>query len=178
MVAAELKRDNHVWDPSPIGYMKALTFSRFGTAEVLEYIDVPIPSLGKNEVKIKMIAIGLSYDDIYTRKGNYTLKGTPPYIAGYEGSGVVVESKCTNIAVGTNVAFTDVPFSNADFVIVPLANVILLPDDIDHAMRAYILQQGLTAHYLCTDSYPIRSSDPHRTVLIHAAAGGVGKLLT
>ena len=60
-----------------------------------------LPSLGKNEVKIKIATIGLSYYDFKRRIWNYTLKGTPPYIAGYQGGGVVVESKCTNIAVGT-----------------------------------------------------------------------------
>ena len=165
---------------SIINYFKriAAALKRSAQPQTLEYIDVPIPSLGKNEVKIKIATIGLSYYDFKRRIWNYTLKGTPPYIAGYQGSGVVVESKCTNIAVGTNVAFTDVPFSNADFVIVPLANVMILPGDIEHALATFILLLGVTAHDFRKECYATSSLLHSRIILIHAAAEGVGKLLT
>lgn len=155
--------------------MKALTFSKFGTPEVLEYIDVVLPELEKDSVLVKMKAIGLNYADIYRRKGNYHLKGNPPFIAGYEGAGVVVKSNSYNYKVGDKIAFTDVPFANAEYVVVPTAHVIRLSSNIDFTLAASVLLQGLTAHYLSSDSYKISSKD---TVLIHAASGGVGQILT
>ncbi len=155
--------------------MKALTFSRFGKPDVLKYIDVPKPLLQKDEVLIKMKAIGLNYADIYRRKGNYHLTGTPPYIAGYEGAGLVVESNSSKYKVGERVAFTDVPFSNAEYVAAPESHIIPIPENIDFSLAASVLLQGLTAHYLATDSHEVQ---PNEVVLIHAAAGGVGQFLT
>jgi NADPH2:quinone reductase len=155
--------------------MKALTFSAFGTSDVLEYIDIPAPVLKKEEILIEMRAIGLNFADVYRRKGNYHLKGDPPFIAGYEGAGVVVDSNNTKFQVGDRIAFADVPFANAELVAVPLAHVITLPDSISFETAATILLQGLTAHYLATDSHKIQKGE---TVLIHASAGGVGQFLT
>ena len=155
--------------------MHALTFSRFGTPEVLEYIEVPTPIIRENEVLVKMKAIGLNYADIYRRKGNYHLMGNPPYIAGYEGAGIVVQSKSSDYKPGDKVAFADVPFANAEYVAVPEAHIIPIPENVDDALAASVLLQGLTAHYLANDSHTIQSGE---TVLIHAAAGGVGQFLT
>ncbi len=155
--------------------MKALTFSKFGTPEVLEYRDVAMPTIGENEVLLKMEAIGLNYADIYRRKGNYHLKGNPPFIAGYEGAGVVVESRSKLGKIGDRIAFADVPFSNAEYVAVPETHIIPLTENISFRLAASVLLQGLTAHYLATDSYKIKKND---TVLVHAAAGGVGQILT
>jgi NADPH2:quinone reductase len=154
--------------------MNALTFSRFGTSDVLEYIEVPDPVVQPNEILIEMKAIGLNFADIYRRNGNYHLKGAPPYIAGYEGAGIVKESTHTDFKVGDRVAFADVPFANAELVAAPLDHVIPLPDDISFETAAAVLLQGLTAHYLVTDSHAVQHEE---TVLIHAAAGGVGQLL-
>ncbi|PKH67705.1 quinone oxidoreductase [Flavobacterium sp. ALD4] len=155
--------------------MKALTFSAFGTSDVLEYIDIPAPVLKKEEILIEMRAIGLNFADVYRRKGNYHLQGDPPFIAGYEGAGLVVDSNNTKFQVGDRIAFADVPFANAELVAVPLAHVIPLPDSITFETAATILLQGLTAHYLATDSHKTKKGE---TVLIHASAGGVGQFLT
>jgi NADPH2:quinone reductase len=155
--------------------MKALTFSTFGTSDVLEYIDIPAPVLKKEEILIEMRAIGLNFADVYRRKGNYHLQGDPPFIAGYEGAGLVVDSNNTKFQVGDRIAFADVPFANAELVAVPLAHVIPLPDSITFETAATILLQGLTAHYLATDSHKTKKGE---TVLIHASAGGVGQFLT
>jgi NADPH:quinone reductase len=155
--------------------MKALTFSKFGTSEVLEYIEIPKPKISKNEILVEMEAIGLNYADIYRRKGNYHLKGNPPFIAGYEGAGVVVESNVAKTKIGDRVAFTDVPFANAEFVVVPEAHIIPLQKNISFDLAASVLLQGLTAQYLAQDSFKVKAND---TVLIHAAAGGVGQILT
>ena len=155
--------------------MKALTFSTFGESDVLEYIEIPNPQLKNDEILVEMKAIGLNFADVYRRKGNYHLKGNPPFIAGYEGAGIVVDSNNSDYKIGDRVAFADVPFANAELVAVNTNHVIPLPDDISFETAASVLLQGLTAHYLATDSHKTTKGE---TVLIHAAAGGVGQLLT
>ncbi|MDR6846452.1 quinone oxidoreductase [Flavobacterium granuli] len=156
--------------------MKALTFSKFGNSDVLEYIEIPSPELKSGEILVEMKAIGLNFADVYRRKGNYHLKGNPPFIAGYEGAGIVVKTNGNSeFKIGDRVAFADVPFANAEFVAVPLEHIIPLPDNISFEIAATILLQGLTAHYLATDSHKTQKGE---TVLVHASAGGVGQFLT
>lgn len=155
--------------------MKALTFSKFGAADVLEYIDVPQPVIKSGEILVEMKAIGLNFADIYRRKGNYHLKGTPPFIAGYEGAGTVIESHSENFKAGDKIAFTDVPFANAELVSVPETHAIPLPEGVDYSLASSVLLQGLTAHYLANDSHKVIEGE---TILIHAASGGVGQILT
>ena len=156
--------------------MKALTFSTFGNSDVLEYSDIPTPILKNDEILVEMRAIGLNFADVYRRKGNYHLKGNPPFIAGYEGSGVVVNANNqSGFKIGDRIAFADVPFANAELVAVPVSNAIPLPEAISFETAATILLQGLTAHYLSTDSHKTKKGE---TVLIHASAGGVGQFLT
>ncbi|MCH4823196.1 quinone oxidoreductase [Gramella lutea] len=154
--------------------MNALTFSKFGGPEVMEYIRVNKPVPGDGEILVETKAIGLNYADIYRRKGNYHLKGEPPYIPGYEAAGIIVESKSERFKIGERVAFADVPFANAEYVIVPEEHVIPLPDPISFEIAASLLLQGLTAHYLSNDSFKIKKND---WVLVHAASGGVGQIL-
>jgi NADPH2:quinone reductase len=155
--------------------MKALTFHKFGGSEVLNIELVYIPEIKKGEVLVENKAIGLNYADIYRRKGNYPLKGQPPYIAGYEGAGVVVKSLSGMYKVGDRVAYADVPFANAEFIKVHEDHVIPIPDDADYKIAASILLQGMTAEYLAHDSHPVRAGE---TILVHAASGGVGQILT
>ncbi|WP_044200475.1 quinone oxidoreductase [Flammeovirga sp. OC4] len=155
--------------------MKALTFSSFGGPEVLEYMEVPKPEIKTNEVLVENKAIGLNFADIYRRKGNYHLKGQPPFIAGYEGAGIVVESNSDKYKVGDRIAYTDVPFANAEYIVVPEDHVIPISEKVDYSLAASVLLQGLTAHYLANDSYAVSEGE---TVLIHAASGGVGQILS
>lgn len=157
--------------------MKALTFSSFGDSSVLTYQEVPAPIIQSHEVLIEMKAIGLNFADIYRRKGNYHLEGAAPYILGYEGAGIITQigEDVSGLNVGQRVAFADVPNANAEQVAAPSDRVIPLPDEISFEVGASLLLQGLTAHYLTRDSYAIQ---PRDLVLIHAAAGGVGQLLT
>ncbi|RZJ55012.1 MAG: quinone oxidoreductase [Flavobacterium sp.] len=156
--------------------MKALTFSSFGDSDVLEYIEIPNPELQKDEILVEMKAIGLNFADVYRRKGNYHLKGNPPFIAGYEGAGIVVDANNNpEFKVGDRVAFADAPFANAELVAVNVNHVLPLPEAISFETAASILLQGLTAHYLATDSHKTQKGE---TVLIHAVAGGVGQFLT
>lgn len=156
--------------------MKALTFSSFGDSSVLDYKEIADPVLKQGEILLEMKAIGLNFADIYRRKGNYHLTGTPPFIAGYEGAGIVADANGhPEFKVGDRIAFTDVPLANAELVAVPVTHAIPLPDDISFETAASILLQGLTAHYLATDSHKTK---PSEKVLIHAVAGGVGQMLT
>ncbi len=164
--------------------MKALGFDRFGGPEVLALRELPAPRPRPGELLVRMRAIGLNFADVYRRRGNYHLAGQPPYVLGYEGAGVVedaVEEGEAETAgppafrAGDRVAFADVPFANAELVAVPADRAIPLPPSISFDTAAALLLQGLTAHYLTHDSYRVT---PGTLALVHAAAGGVGQLLT
>jgi NADPH:quinone reductase len=155
--------------------MRALVFRRFGGPEVLEYAEVSPPVLLPDQVLVKTHAIGMNFADIYRRQGRYHLAGEPPYIAGYEASGVITDANGhTHLGAGTRVGFADVPFANADLVAVPVDRLIQLPDDITFECATSVLLQGLTAQYLVCDSAKVR---PGEVCVVHAAAGGVGQLL-
>jgi NADPH2:quinone reductase len=155
--------------------MKALTFSTFGSSEVLEYREVPDPVLKDGELLIETKAIGLNFADIMRRSGVLSLRGNPPYINGYEGAGIVIDSnQIPGFANGDRVAFADVPFANAELVALPADHAIPLPTDISFELAASILLQGLTAQFLTADSHKVKRGE---TVVIHAIAGGVGQLL-
>lgn len=155
--------------------MKALTYSRFGGPEVLEYIDVPDPAAAPGCAIVETHAIGLNFADVYRRQGNYVQKGSPPYIAGYEAAGVIASAtEGCPFAVGARVGFADSPFANAEKVSVPFDKLIALPEYISFDQAAALLLQGLTAQYLLRDSHHLQAGE---TILVHAAAGGVGLLL-
>ena len=159
--------------------MKALTFDAFGDVGVLRYREIDEPVLGVGQALIRMKAIGLNFADIYRRRGNYHLVGDPPYILGYEGAGVVAAICAAGpdmgYKVGDRVAFADSPHANAEYVAVPVDHLIPLPHDISFETAAAALLQGLTAQYLLRDSHPLAADE---SVLVHAAAGGVGLYLT
>jgi len=147
--------------------VNALFFERFGGPEVLRYGPLPDPRPAGDEVLVRTGAIGLNFADVYRRRGNYHLAGAPPYVAGYEAAGSIVDT-------GERVAFADSSFANAELVAVPREKLIPLPADISDETAAALLLQGLTAHFLTHDSHAVRAGE---RVLVHAAAGGVGLLL-
>ena len=155
--------------------MKALTLTSFGSSDVLKYQEVNDPVLQSNEILVEMKAIGLNFADLMRRNGVYPMRGSPPYINGFEGAGIVKENNGhAEFRIGDRVAFADVPFANADLVAAPFDNLIPLPNEISFETAASIMLQGLTAHFLTSDSHKIKNGE---TVLVHAAAGGVGQLL-
>jgi NADPH:quinone reductase len=156
--------------------MLALTFDRFGGPDVLAYQEVPDPQPEAGRAILRLQAIGLNFADIYRRKGNYHLSGEPPYIAGYEGAGVIesLGGATSSFKVGDRVAFADSPYANAEKISVPYDKLIPLPEDISFETAAALLLQGLTAQYLVRDSHALKAGEQ---VLVHAAAGGVGLLL-
>ncbi len=158
--------------------MKALYFNDFGAAEVLRYGELPEPEIKNGQALVRMHAVGLNFADVYRRRGNYHLAGEPPFILGYEGAGEIVavgESSQTDLNVGDRAAFADSPFANAELVAVDVEKLVKLPAAIDYETAAAVMLQGLTAHYLTNDSHLIKAGE---TALVHAAAGGVGLLLT
>lgn len=155
--------------------MKALCFDRFGGPEVLEIREAPDPAPVPGHAIVRLQAIGLNFADVYRRRGNYHLAGEPPWIAGYEGAGVIASMAGEGpFRIGDRVGFADSPYANAEKVSVPLDKLIPLPDGISAEIAAASLLQGLTAQYLTRDSHPLR---PGESALVHAAAGGVGLLL-
>ena len=159
--------------------MHALTFSRFGGPDVLEWTSLPDPVPSPGVAVIRTAAIGLNFADIYRRQGRYHLAGSPPWIAGYEAAGSIAALHPDDAGdawhIGQRVAFADSPYANAELLAVPFDKLIRLPEHITYDIAAAVLLQGLTAQFLSADSYAVRAGDK---VLVHAAGGGVGLLLT
>lgn len=147
--------------------MHAVVFERYGGPEVLEYTDVPDPQPADREVLVDVQAVGINYRDVY----EFAAEGygsSPPAIVGVEGAGTVGDT-------GQRVAWVGIPGSYAERIAAPTDLLIPVPEGISSEVAAAALLQGMTAHYLTHDSYPIEDGD---WVLVHAAAGGVGLLLT
>ena len=142
---------------------------------MLVLTDVPDPTPGVGELVVEIAAAGLNFIDTYHRRGLYPIDF--PFTPGLEGAGVVVEigESAAGFTVGDRVGWTNVMGSYAEKVAVPIESAIPIPESIDQTTTAAVLLQGVTAHYLATDTYPLRQSD---RCLIHAGAGGVGLLLT
>jgi NADPH2:quinone reductase len=127
---------------------------------------------------VNVAAAGVNYMDIYQREGRppYASSGGP-FIPGAEGAGTVAAPgpEVTGFAPGDRVAWTGVPGSYAEQVLVPAGRAVPVPAEMDLQAAAAVMLQGCTAHYLCHDTYPVSGGDP---VVVHAGAGGVGLLLT
>lgn len=156
--------------------MRAIRFHRQGGAEVLQVDEIPVPSPGPGEVRIALRFAGVNFIDTYFRSGLYDA-GALPARVGKEGSGVVtaVGEGVASPQIGGRVAFWDAAGSYADEVLLPAARALPLPEALSFELGAALPLQGMTAHYLV---HGIRPVEPGDTVLIHAAAGGVGLLAT
>lgn len=153
--------------------MKAIRMSVAGGPEVLEYVDVDDPTPAAGQVLVKVEAAGINFADVYARRG----RGTFPSIAGQEGAGVIeaLGPDVTGFKVGDRVAYNGAPGAYAEKQVVAVARLLPIPDGLSTKLAAAVLLQGMTAHYLATTTY---SLGPNDTCLVHAAAGGVGLLLT
>lgn len=154
--------------------MRAIQVAQVGGPEVLTLVDVPPPEPKPNEALVQIEAAGVNFVDVYFREGRYP--APLPFINGQEGAGLVVAvgPEVTTVVVGDRVAYTGVLGSYAEYAAVPADRLIKIPDQLDFNQVAAAMLQGMTAHYLSHSTYPIKSGD---SVLIHAAAGGVGLLL-
>ena len=140
----------------------------------MELVDLPVPQPKSNEAVVKIQAAGVNFIDVYNREGRY--KAALPFVLGQEAAGVVsaVGREVREIAVGDRVAYTSALGSYAEYAAVPADRLVKIPAGVGEREAAAAMLQGMTAHYLAHDTYPLKKG---KTALIHAAAGGVGLLL-
>jgi NADPH:quinone reductase len=155
--------------------MRAVQISRNGGPEVIEVQDHPAPEARAGELLVDVTAIGVNFRDVYEREGSYG--GPPPRILGVEGAGTVVAlgPGAEGFEPGARIAWTAAPGSYAEQVVVNAERAVPIPEGVTDEVAAAALLQGMTAHYLSHSTYPVQ---PGETALVHAAAGGVGQLLT
>jgi NADPH2:quinone reductase len=154
--------------------MKAIQIKQTGGPEVMEVVDLPIPQAKANEAVVKIEAAGVNFIDVYNREGRY--KAPLPLVLGQEGAGVVsaIGAEVEGVAVGDRVAYTMSLGSYAEYAAVPAGKLVKIPEGVSGREAAAAMVQGMTAHYLAHDTFPLKKGE---TALIHAAAGGVGLLL-
>src|ERR671933_642039 len=155
--------------------MKAIRVNEYGGPEVLSYEDVPVPEPGPGEGRVRLAASGVNFIDVYQRTGTYPMD--LPFTLGQEGAGEVEEvgEGVEEISPGDYVAFAGVPGAYAEYVVAPVERLVPFNVTLVEArMAAAVMLQGMTAHYLTHSTSPIEEG---QSVLVHAAAGGVGLLL-
>jgi NADPH2:quinone reductase len=155
--------------------MRAIVVSELGGSEVMVLRDQPDPVAGPGQLLVEVAAAGVNFIDIYLRSGVY--KQSLPYVPGSEGAGVVIAAGegVTEFQAGDHVAWADCPGSYAEKAVVAAADAVPVPAGIDLKIAAAAMIQGLTAHYLCRSTFPVGGGT---VAVVHAAAGGVGLLLT
>jgi NADPH2:quinone reductase len=154
--------------------MKLIRISKFGGPEELQLTDAPIPVPGPQEALIKVAAVGVNFIDVYFRIGLY--KADLPLTPGNEASGVVqaVGAEVTSVKPGDRVAYAMHRGAYAEYTVVPAASLVTLPANVDFKTGAAAMLQGMTAHYLTHSTFPLKRGDK---ALVHAAAGGAGRLI-
>ena len=155
--------------------MKAIQITSVGGPEVLKIHELADPAPNAGEVLIRVHASGVNFIDVYYREGKY--KAPLPFVLGGDGSGVVEElgDGVAGFSVGDVVTWFGHLGSYAELVVVDADRVVKVPEGISLEIAAAIMLQGITAHFLASSTFPLKPGD---TALVHAAAGGVGSLLT
>jgi NADPH2:quinone reductase len=155
--------------------MKAIQVKQTGGPEVIETVELPLPQPKPNEALVKLAAAGVNFIDVYHREGRY--KVPLPFVPGQEGAGVVtaVGAEVRSMKTGDHVAWAALLGAYAEYDAVPADRLVPIPAGVTDQQAAAAMLQGMTAHYLCHDTYALKRGD---TALVHAAAGGVGLLLT
>jgi NADPH2:quinone reductase len=154
--------------------IKTVRVHQVGGPEVLRFEDIPAPTPDSGQVLIRLEAIGVNFLDCYFRAGLY--KAPLPFTPGSEAAGIVTAcgTDVNTVRVGDRVAYAPVIGAYAEYSVVAADRVVPVPTDLETKTAAAVMLQGMTAHYLATSTYALKPGD---TVLIHAAAGGVGLLL-
>jgi NADPH2:quinone reductase len=157
--------------------MRAVRVARQGGPEVLEVVDLPDPAPGQGQLLVRVSAAGVNFMDVYARTGMGHYARPTPFVLGTEGAGRVVGvgDGVVGFGEGDRVAWKHAAGSYCEVAVVDAAEAVPIPDAVTDEVAAAVLLQGLTAHYLATSTYPVRAGE---TVVVHAAAGGVGLLLT
>jgi len=161
--------------------MQTISIPAFGGPEQLQLMDVPQPRPGEADALVKLDYAGINFIDIYMRSGHYarsqTYRTPLPMTLGMEGAGTVVElgAGVTGLEVGDRVAYCIVRGSYAEYAAVPAWRLVRVPSEVPLNIATALMLQGFTAHYL---SHSVYALGPGKRCLVHAAAGGVGQLLT
>lgn len=136
--------------------MRAIQVYEVGGPEVLQEAEVDQPRPGPGEAVVEVAASGVNFLDVYHREGRYSLP--LPFTLGAEGAGTVVEvgPGVADVAVGDRVGWVEIPGTYAERAVVDSSRLVPLPDDIGFETAAAVLLQGMTAHYLVKDAYPVR----------------------
>ncbi len=155
--------------------MRAIRVQEVGGPEVLRVEEVPSPEPGEGEVRVRIEAAGVNFIDIYVRTGAY--RADPPFTPGMEAAGVVdaVGPGVAGLSVGNRVAYAMEMGSYAQEAVVPAWKLVPVPDGVELDAAAAVMLQGMTAHYLTHSTFSLEAG---QRILVHAAAGGVGLLLT
>ena len=154
--------------------MKAIQIKQPGGPEAMELVELPVPEPKANEAVVKLAASGVNFIDVYQREGRY--KVPLPFVLGQEGAGVVtaVGSDVKSVKAGEHVAWCGLMGSYAEYAAVAADRLVPVPAGVTDQQAAGAMLQGMTAHYLSHDTFPLKRGE---TALVHAAAGGVGLLL-
>ncbi|RVG74001.1 quinone oxidoreductase family protein [Sinorhizobium meliloti] len=157
--------------------MKAVVMKEVGGTDVMEFVDRPEPVARPGHVVVEVAVAGVNFMDIGVRQGMAWTDIPNPKVLGVEGAGRVlaVGDGAGEFAVGDRVAWVYAPGSYAQRQSIPAASLVKIPDTVDDRTAASTMMQGLTASHFATDFYPVQPGD---IALVHAAAGGVGLLLT
>jgi len=157
--------------------MRAVVVAAHGGPEVLQIGERDEPVAGPGQVVVEVAAAGVNFMDIYQREGVGGYRAEPPFVPGGEGAGTVaaVGEDVTGLAIGDRVAWAGPGGSYAEQVALPARRAVPVPDGVSLQVAAAAILQGMTAHYLSSSTYPVRDGD---VAVVHAAAGGVGLLLT
>lgn len=154
--------------------MKCILVKEPGGPEKMELADVATPQPGPKQALVRIAVSGVNFIDTYFRTGHY--KADIPITLGSEAAGTVeaVGSEVKEVAAGDRVAYAMARGSYAEYAVVPSAQLVKIPGELDFKTAAAAMLQGMTAHYLTHSTYPLKSGE---TCLVHAAAGGAGGLI-
>src|ERR1700731_260920 len=154
----------------------AVRVHKVGGPEVLTYEDIPVPAAGAGQIRVKQHAIGVNFVDTYFRSGLYPAPGGLPFVAGNEAAGEVVEvgAGVSEFKPGDRVAYVQGPGCYTAERVVPPDRAVKLPDNISYEQAAGMMLKGMTVQYLVNRTFKVEKGS---TILMHAAAGGVGLIL-
>lgn len=154
--------------------MKAAQVIQTGGPEQIEFVNAPVPRPGAGQALVKIAAAGVNFIDIYFRTGLY--KADPPIRLGMEAAGTIdaLGPDVTEFRPGDRVVYAGPRGSYAEYAVVPATQLVKVPDGVDLQAAAAAMLQGMTAHYLTHSTFPLKGGD---TAVVHAAAGGAGRLI-